>query len=1525
VATSYGKHLVALRETLLKLREVNADGFEGLVATALADLTGFTFRLAKSGSQFGRDASTPNSPFAIAMEAKRYQSKLRLEDLAGKAAVAAMALEGRMDLWILCATAEVGDDTAVKLQEILDQGGMSLLILDWSPHPDPRLGVLLAAAKTAVMDWFSNHEPSVNQAALSAQLDAIAARPNFEAVREALFADVAASWVGLDALRQSCTAWLQRRFSDAEASQLSFGQFITVSDKYAPAVARTEIDRSFAGSLAPDPARRRVIAVLGDEGMGKTWLVARWWAAQPFPPIMIVVAGRRADALDPAKPKRTLAVLLAEQDGRTDSRSLELWERRIARWKSAGATSDLRFVIVLDGLNERPDMPWADLVKALAALARDLGGLVVVTCRTAFWKRQIEPRLGRQVDGINVEVAGYSDTELDVLLARSKIKVADLPPAVREFVRNPRVCAVAIDLLDRLGVQPENLTRERLLLEYLKRRQEERGDLAVHTISEFETLLSSHAKAWLEAQTPFDRTRWAEHSGPAKMLSPERAYRDISEIEEGRFLTILSDRDNHYNFRTDSLPFALALLINAELKAALAEPSADPATELAKILDPVRGFDFVSEVIAAASGLACLDDTVPSRGRSALILYWLGLQNISEEAYQAMTAYLPDRPEAFLDIADEVEGQRSDISRVFNGLLLSKRNDPAVRNALESRINLWLGRWTREAMSFGRDDDREARMARRHDRITEAQGQLLESERRLFADLAFERPHRSAIALDGLAARLMAGRPLLPFARGWVGWAFATALAADYHTARHELEWVARLNVLDRAAFTAAVRAVVKGIGPESSELAREAKALAFRMLGDEDLAHEANTLSPPGEWVHSRRVSTFCETNPHDPAAATGANLPVARTRLDALAPDAIWLHMSSAMEDHDLGDITPALARFDPEPIVAKLRDVIATVEMRTGLSLRQLSWRLPKLSALFDARAIAAIQAACRALLADPSRLAADDVRWIHCQLVQALNPHLSATEQLDLQISLPKDQPLYYNLQNGAKPLSATEFDARLDIDDPEFRKRVLFFASASRTPLTRKSRKVILQAFMARDDAAWCAADVVFRAQDDAMDDLILAQVGEMDIPALNDDIGFAKGRAIAAAMARRNRVDLIDLAPRRFLPAIVDVLGDPAAQRLGDHIEAALNRLLRPIDVEAPTAARLILETSQDGLSMRRSITEIEDVEDPNPAARLDELADPERSARRYAERQTELINASRNFYLELSEADARDLAASPPRMGLAAFAASCPEQARRCLERLATIKDPRIARQVRNLSLAIAAAAAGLEPVLSAAAFARFRPIAPSINIVVGDERIPLYEDLLFATPSHPDLDTLKAEVFLTATYDGELEVATRAAETAGAGFWLDSFVTGQISTGDAPSIALALTISGLRDQNPVSEAVLATSYASGFLEQASMSARHDYQRSIWARHWFEAAVGANNPIGFWRFARLCARVADTRFRNWGLEDQRNTDVERFFVPFEEALQKGAEARRKKREYTLFGHKVPERTLWPLLRDPLD
>ena len=173
-------------------------------------------------------------------------------------------------------------------------------------------------------------------------------------------------------------------------------------------------------------------AVLGGEGVGKTWLVAHWWLTLPNSPIMLLVAGRRAECLIPGKPTESLARLIAAQAGASDTVTIHGWCRRLERWKNQASVSHLRFIIALDGINEHAARPWADLIKELAGEAQALGGLVIVTCRLKkdSWRRDVQPRLRDCLLVRELRVDGYRDGDLAAVLARHNIDPADVSTKV---------------------------------------------------------------------------------------------------------------------------------------------------------------------------------------------------------------------------------------------------------------------------------------------------------------------------------------------------------------------------------------------------------------------------------------------------------------------------------------------------------------------------------------------------------------------------------------------------------------------------------------------------------------------------------------------------------------------------------------------------------------------------------------------------------------------------------------------------------------------------------------------------------------------------------------------------------------------------------------------------------------------------------------------------------------------------------------------------------------------------------------
>lgn len=275
-----------LRAELLQIKPSGPDGFEGLVATALAELTGLTFRIAKSGSQFGRDASTPRARFAIAMEAKRYGESLRLEDVAGKIWIASHELASDIDLWVLCATSEIGDAVLAKLEDMLEERGISLLILDWTAAPLPRLAVLLTAARMKVAQWSAAHISATAAAKIDIALAAIEADAAFVSARERLKEDASAGYAGLAALAEENRRWCERVLSDRVASQRAFGQYLTVLDPSWPAIARPSVETTLEAALSTAQQSPECVAVLGPEGSGKSWLAARWWSAAVDKPIL---------------------------------------------------------------------------------------------------------------------------------------------------------------------------------------------------------------------------------------------------------------------------------------------------------------------------------------------------------------------------------------------------------------------------------------------------------------------------------------------------------------------------------------------------------------------------------------------------------------------------------------------------------------------------------------------------------------------------------------------------------------------------------------------------------------------------------------------------------------------------------------------------------------------------------------------------------------------------------------------------------------------------------------------------------------------------------------------------------------------------------------------------------------------------------------------------------------------------------------------------------------------------------------
>lgn len=1495
-----------LRGVLLNLPPSGAAGFEGLVASCLAALTGRTFRLAKSGLQFGRDASTQPDPFAIAMEAKRYQDAMRLEELAGKAVVFASKMGREADLWVLAVTSEVGEGVVHDLHQILAEYGVELLTLDWSTSGPPALAVLLADQREATVRWFASNAPSVDVARLEQHLVRIAGSAEFEELKHRLSEQLGAPHVGLGTLATAANAWLRERFSDPAACQRTFGQFVNVADPEHPAQPRerpvSALDEAMAGDFAD-----RVLLLHGEEGVGKTWVVAQWWSVRTDPPILLFVSGRRVDLLDPQDPVGSIARLLGDQHPSMDR---DGWRRRLLRWSTGGAVDTLRFVLVLDGINEHPRCAWADIIRAHVPLFCELGGAVVVTARTGYWEREVAPRIGGSLVVERIEVPEYSDLELASELASVGAVAANLPPHVREFVRNPRVCSVAKSLLANLVVQPEELTVERLLVEYWRTRLEERGDRARHNIVDFDNVLRAHAREWLrEGRREFDRDAWATYSGAARRASPESVLQDLTEIEEGRFLTITSPAENTYAFRKEALPYALGLLVASELRAVarrVDEPEdATVDDALARILDPVRGFDRISDIVAAAIGIAGWDESTPVEVFRALLRGWCTLQNTTVEADASVLRHSAARPNAVLDVAEQPShalppGYQSG---TLVRLLFDVRDLPGFPAALELRLPRWLGSWSIEEDVPGRGEALKRRQEEREERIRARLAALTEAERSYLRSATVEFPSPPEIGLQRLSALLLARRPIAPCASGLLAWGFAQAVAGSIHDGGRELSWVLRLNRIDPSQTTEAVRRLLAGWDPEPPPTMKRGGAYTLRLLGDDDSVRRAEELHPLQIGESWNLAQEFSDVDPCDPDAEPPTDLSRARNAVTDLRHDEIWASMGRTSEGLELEYATEPLARFEPETLIKGMRSIVATARSRSALPLRQLAFRLPALSVILEGESLRSVRERFDSLLAQPDDAPSGDLHWILSNLLAAVLPHLPPVEQIDSLHAIPSEMPPYLHLGDGLTPTSSdvleNYFSDAVRKGDEHRLLWLLFHAAYSGCEPTERIRAEVVQLFIKGSDLLPRLAAFYVSKRDDR--DLNNAVVDECLRSPCPDSRYHSL--ALAQAVVTNSRLDAVHLVPREFIGFVADALGGDALLLFMEFVDRTLNRALSRDEPTAGDGVQLHLKASENGLELLRWGDEQRELD-------LMETFNSRDWAKQWEERQQRIRQAIQAFERDLASADAQYLAWAPPLQGLRALVSQVPDQFREWLTRILETSEPQRLSQVRNLGLAIASAFGYSDPALAAAGFRKLASVASVWNVRI--EGVDLYTYALFSAGDGAEIDSLRRDVFEQAEDDKTVAATVLTAERH-APDWLDGHTEALMRSPTLADHALAITIEGFRVRRSGAGAPSSPVKSKGFLDRAREAADESFRRSDWCEHWLRRMREAEEPVDFWRFTVLAQGTIDFRHESAAATALSEGSWARFGSPLLRDLVKAAEKIAKEREKTLFGDRAPD------------
>ncbi len=374
---------------ILWKQEANGEfGFEGLVRKLLEKATGQRFFLSLSGRQEGRDAA--NEGYVgnfLAAECKRYKedSSLGSDELLSKFLRAAKSTP-TPDIWIVVTTKRLGEQHHRDLLNAGDQFGISYFPIDAEGGEESLLAALCAEAPKVVASHLKGNPPRLKDPEadeVEQYLSGLFQEASRDRLRDALLHDA----IGYAHWRAAQNHWLLHRLESPSEAYAAFAQDFAVRARGRHLVSRSRARQALDNWWTAWPQKRRALVILGEEGDGKSWVVADWLAdklpQENFPPVLFVPSTRISEA----DPMEFTIQALRWQIGEART---GYWVRRLRRWLDRSTGTDPVFVLALDGLNERPGFEWRLLLSRLEA--EPFGG------RVAILNDLPDPFLGRTTE-----------------------------------------------------------------------------------------------------------------------------------------------------------------------------------------------------------------------------------------------------------------------------------------------------------------------------------------------------------------------------------------------------------------------------------------------------------------------------------------------------------------------------------------------------------------------------------------------------------------------------------------------------------------------------------------------------------------------------------------------------------------------------------------------------------------------------------------------------------------------------------------------------------------------------------------------------------------------------------------------------------------------------------------------------------------------------------------------------------------------------------------------------------------------
>ncbi|GJM16108.1 MAG: hypothetical protein DHS20C13_14350 [Thermodesulfobacteriota bacterium] len=1508
-------HLEQLKTALLKLDDTGEKGFEGLIAVVLTKISGIPFRIAASGSQHGVDAKPVYDSDVVSFEAKHYSGSIPKDRVLTKIAELSIEFNRNVDLWILGTTTSVSTQLADTIRDTSARLGVTTFILDWSEVRLPPLGVALAETKDETTQFLELNiqDASIVKSAQKA-LEAISRDDAFKNHIKLLRTQIHQPTIGAGLLQKANHDWLQSVFSNRTMARQFLGQHLSPQDyPQSITVERAELIENLSPFFSIEP-KGNIAVVHGNEGVGKSWLVAQSWLSLDKKPLMIILTPEDLYTSNVRENIETIIInkLIVQTSDHSTDTNISRWRRRLEFWrKNKFKTQNL--IVFVDGLNQKPKIDWALVIESLGAELDKLSGKLIITCRTNYYQEYIERRLS--TPKTHIFVPEWNEIELDSILNFHGIKRNNLAASVLFAIKNPRLLGIALELLSTEQIESfDQLNVSRILFEHI--RASERDSPVLQNSHEFSKNLQKHADKILE-----------------RLLSNKNEDLTIFEgnlqlVAEGSFFQPVEGDPTLYFIKEEGLTLALGFSIIDSLRKSYRNQN-DPEDSLRSIIEPVAAIDKTADVVIAAITIAILDETCPTEFTETLICHFVELQNPNFDDYKSFVKFAKKKPEAFMLAAYSLclkDTYPSNLDWLTHALLDAKTDNKAW-TIISEHIRNWLNQITflieDSRNTFRSEQEEQERTIKQQTNLDKSLDELSPVERNILNSINVV-DNFNLYTLYCLALTLMKDKPLSGFTTSFLNWCFAHAINPYTRYPYEQFINLVRLNCIDWKDTYIEIHNTIKVL--ENNDISNTGKWTLVYLLSatgeiqdgekaeriaEELVAHRAKS----DGW---RLIEDYCATDPCDPNSIKPKN--IANTAKYYRNIDVSLLRTDRSTNEVDLQFEMgcTGLARFAPNTVIAKHIEFGDDVIKRNGFQLLQGILDLRNSSALLN-------KTKAMKLLKHTQRIDSNveevDMQYKLTILQYAMLiafPHLTGPEQLQILLANNRTDNILLDLLKVLKPLKKIIFERYLEKaiknNNDHMLICILSFANNTNTAISKKSCNYIPLLFKSQNRLVRQKAIALIVKLDD---DKLIEEFAYTDWnpKQLNskesyNEIWFGS-EAILRAAERGfiSQDDAITRISHRFLGKAAKRLEGKTLIEISSRIDVAIKKVIDlELDIPIPN-----IEQNKPDNTANPSLYVVSDTNSTsnNPYDLYNKLCE---NSKTFSERQERNVAAFEIFVEKLTTINAQNILENLTI-----------EQFDKIISKNNTlgeywysliIKLPiHKLRIIHNIGLLLARQLVTNKPKNARILYNRLSQCQPLIRFTYGFESIPLDSMSIWSGPDEPHVNEIRFERLDKALDDHALSIEVLSAMKNSKYKLLQQYVDERIGTGTPSMITRAIMVCGFSLENKHASKILNEFKDTvGFIGLACKSALYAYERNIWAQKWFITMCKTESNRKFWTNSVLFLKIVDGRFGIWSKEHKfKGKPIKLFGTTINDGIKKRVKKWGGKRKKTLFGDRIPQ------------